>query len=75
MTLVRPGRGQPWVAFDPVRDALEQVPLPVPDRALLRQADDAFASAALPKDRPVAPEGAPLSRHLEEQLRGLGYVE
>jgi arylsulfatase A-like enzyme len=74
--LVRPGRGQPWVAFDPVRDPLEQVPLPVRDPALLQQADDALASAALPKDQAAsASEGVPLSEHLEEQLRDLGYLE
>lgn len=74
--LVRPGFGAPWVAFDPIRDPLEQVPFPVRDPALLRRAEDALASVALPKDQGTsALEDVPLSEHLEKQLRELGYVE
>lgn len=75
ITLLRPLHEAAWVAFDPIRDPLEQTPMPVPDAALLRQAQATAARARMRRAVGPAAKTIDLPPAKRRQLRALGYID
>jgi len=75
ITLLRPLHEPTWIAFDPIHDPLEQNPMPVRDRALQRQAQQAAVHARVRPAAGAGPGTIELSPAKRRSLRALGYLD